>query len=160
MIDPREGDGGHITPDRNTRTCLEAMHGVCLLDWKSMRRALILGLALTLIAAGLVPLSPCALFSSKMAECAEVKVQSPCEQMHPHSAGALISRGSDKSCCFTSQAPLPELQFERIAVGPGVPIAVSHDTLALPSTRTYSAPLLVEASSPPSFQSLLCTFLF
>jgi len=122
-----------------------------------MRRVLILGLALSVFVAGLAPLSSCALFSSKMAECAEVKVQSPCE--HMHSAGTLISRGSDKSCCFTSRAPLPELQFERIVVGPGVPIPVSHDTLALPSTRTYSAPLLAEASSPPSFQSLLCTFL-
>jgi len=124
-----------------------------------MRRVLILGLALSVFVAGLVPLSACALFSSKMAECAEVKAQSPCEQMHPHTAGAQIFRGSDKSCCFASQAPLPERQFERDALGPGVSVAVSHDALALPSTRTFSAPLLVEVSSPPSFQSLLCTFL-
>ena len=51
--------------------------GVYLLDWKLMRRILILGLALSVFAAGLMPLSACALFSSKMAECAEVKRSRP-----------------------------------------------------------------------------------
>lgn len=130
-----------------------------MLDGMQMRSILILGLALSVFVAGLAPLSACAFLSSKMAECAEVQPQSPCEQMHPHSTGAQMSRGSDKSCCFTSQAPLPERQFERVALGPAVSIVVSRDTLALPSTTTFGLPLPVKASSPPSFQSLLCTFL-
>jgi hypothetical protein len=124
-----------------------------------MRRVLILGLALSLFAAGLAPLSACALLSSKMAECAEATTQSPCDQMYPHSAGYQFSKGSDKSCCVTSQAPLPELQFKGVEVAPAVTAAVPDSTLALPSVRPYSKLLVGENSSPPSFQSLLCTFL-
>ncbi len=152
-------DGDHITRRRDTRRCQENAQGVYLLEWKVMRRVLILGLALSVFTAGLVPLSACALFSSRIAECAEVTAQSPCDQMHPHSAGAQFSRGSDKSCCITSQAPLPELQFKASEVGPAVTIAVPQVTLAVPSTRPYSTLLLVGNPSPPSFQSLLCTFL-
>lgn len=159
MIHPRQGDGGHIAPDRSTRTCFEAMQGVYLLHWKLMRRVLILGLALTVIAAGLMPLSACALLSSRMAECAKATTQSPCDQMHPHSTGAQLSSRSAKSCCVTSQAPLPELQFKTVAVGPAVTTVVSQNTLAVPSTTPHSLLLVLENPSPPSVQSLLCTFL-
>jgi hypothetical protein len=124
-----------------------------------MRRILILGLALSVFTAGLMPLSACALLSSKMAECAEATTQSPCDQMFPHTAGAQFARGSDKFCCFASQAPLPELQFNEVQVGPAITIAVVQNTLAVSSARPYSTLLFAEDSSPPSFQSLLCTFL-
>jgi hypothetical protein len=124
-----------------------------------MRRVLIVGLALSVFTAGLVPLSACALFSSKIAECAEVTAQSPCDQMYPHGAETKFSRGSDKSCCATSQAPLPELQLKGVEVGPAATMAVPLDTLAIPSHRPYSTLHAVENPSPPSFQSLLCTFL-
>ncbi len=159
MYDSPQRDGGHITPDRDTRTCLETMQGVNLLDWKLMRRVLILGLALSVVAAGLMPLSACALLCSRVAECAEATTQSPCDQMHPQSSGAQFSRGSDKSCCVTSQAPLPELQFKAAEVGPAVTIAAFQNTLAVSSARPYGTLLVVENPSPPSFQSLLCTFL-
>jgi hypothetical protein len=124
-----------------------------------MRRVFVLGLAISVFAAGLMPLSACALLSSKMAECAETTTQSPCDQMYTHSAGAEFSGGSDKSCCLTSQAPLPELQFKGIEVGLAVVIAVSQNTLPVRAATPYSTFLLVENPSPPSFQSLLCTFL-
>ena len=135
------------------------MQGVYLLDLELMRKILIFGLALSLFVAGFAPLSACALLSSKMAGCAEATTQSPCNQMPPHSTGTQYSRGSDKSCCFTSQAPLPEIQFTGVQVGPAIKIAAALSTLAVPSTRHYSTLLVVETSSPPCFQSLLCTFL-
>jgi hypothetical protein len=152
-------DGDHITQRRDRRACLETMRGVNLLYWNLMRRVLIFGLAFSVFAAGLMPLSACALLSSKKAECAEPTAQSPCDQMHPHSAGTQLSTGSDKSCCVTSQAPLPELQFKGVEAGPSVTMAVPLYTLAIPSLRPYSTLLVVENPSPPSFQSLLCTFL-
>ena len=157
--DPSLRDDRHITWQRDTRTCLQTMRRVYLLDWKVMRRLLILGLALSVVTAGLVPLSACALFSSKMGECAEVTAQSPCDQMYPHGAGTQLSRGSDKSCCVASQAPLPELQFKGVEAGPAVTIALLQGTLAVPSARPYRTFLAVENASPPSLQSLLCTFL-
>jgi hypothetical protein len=132
--------------------------GVYLLEWRVMRRVLILGLALSVVTAGLVPLSACALFSSKIAECAEVTAQSPCDQMYHHSAGAQFSRGSDKSCCVTSQAPIPELQFKGVEAGPSVAMAVPY-TLAIQRPRPYSTLLVFENPSPPCLQSFLCTFL-
>jgi hypothetical protein len=159
MDNASQCDGGHISPVRDTRTCLGTMKGVYLLNWKLMRRVLIFGLAFSVFAAGLMPLSACALLSSKMAECAEARTPSPCDQMYAPSAGTQLSRSSDKSCCFASQAPLAESQFKGAEVGPPVTVAGSQDTLAVPSVRPYSRVLVVENPSPPSFQSLFCTFL-
>src|SRR5579864_1556172 len=124
-----------------------------------MRSALIFGLALSIIAAGLMPLSACALLSSKMAECAEPTPQSPCDQMHPHSSGAQSLEDSNKSCCVSSQAPLPELQLKAVVVGPAIAVAVSRNILVVPSATPYSPLPSMESLSPPSSQSLLCTFL-
>jgi hypothetical protein len=124
-----------------------------------MRGVIILGLVLSVIAAGLGPLSACALLSSKMAECADTKVQSPCDQMHHKSAGTQFTQSSDSSCCVTSQAPLPELQFKGVEATPSVLVADTRNTLVVLSTRPSDTLLVVEYPSPPSFQSLLCTFL-
>lgn len=152
-------DGDHITWEGETRKCGEKVQGVYLLEWKAMRRVLILGLALSVFTAGLAPLLACALFSSKIAECAEATSQSTCDQMCLHSAGAQISRGSDKSCCVTSQAPIPELQFKGTEAGLSVAMAVPLYTLAIHSPRPYNTLLVFEIPSPPSLQSLLCAFL-
>jgi hypothetical protein len=146
---------GNGTREHNGRACEKPS----MLNCRVMRRVLILGLALSVFAAGLMPLSACALLTSKMAECAEAITQSPCDQMHSHGAGTQFFKGPDKSCCVISQAPLPELQFQAMVVGPAVAIAVPQNTLAVPSARAYSTLLVVENPSPPSFQSLLCTFL-
>jgi len=135
------------------------MHAVYLLNWKVMRRVLILGLALSVIAAGLVPLSACALFSSKMAECAEGTAPSPCDQMRSHSSEAQSFKDANKSCCGISQAPLPELQFKAMVVGPAITTEVSQQTLAVPKAAPYNPLLFIANPSPPSSQSLLCTFL-
>ena len=82
MGDASQRDGGHITPNRDTRTSLESMRGVYLLDWKLMRRVLIFGLAFSVFAAGLMPFSACALLSSKIGKSAEATTPSPCDQMY------------------------------------------------------------------------------
>src|ERR1700739_1791007 len=124
-----------------------------------MRRVLSFGLAFSVFTVGLAPLSACGLLSSRVAECAGGNTQSSCDRVHAHSAGTQFARGSDKSCCVTPQAPLPELQFKGTEVGPAVTIAAPQNTLAIPSARPYSTRFPVENPSPPSFQSLLCTFL-
>src|SRR5690349_10433847 len=118
-----------------------------------MRRVLIFGLAFSVVAAGLMPVSACALLSSKMAECAEATTPSPCDQMYAPSAQMQLSRSSDKSCCFASQAPLAESQFKGVEVGPAVTIAVSQDVLAVPNAKLFGGLFVTEDSSPPSFQS-------
>ena len=133
--------------------------GGYLLDCYQMRRAFILGLAVTVIAAGLMPLSACALLTSKMAECAEAAAQSPCDRMHPQSSGAQSFQNSSKSCCIVSQAPLPELQFKALAIGPAIATDIIPRLFAVP-TAALCNPLQVLASpSPPASLSLLCTFL-
>lgn len=158
MLSSPRRDGSHITSQRDTRKCLQSMQGVYLLNWKLVHRVLI-GLVLSVIAAGLMPFSACALLSSKMAECSEPKAQSPCDQMHHQNTGTQLTRSSDKSCCVASQAPLPELRFRGVEAGPAVIVAANENTLVVPSTRPCNTLIVVEYPSPPSFQSLLCTFL-
>jgi|SRR5208283_4230921 len=132
-----------------------------MLNWELMRRLLIIGIALSVFAAGLVPLSACAMLSSGVAECAQAMPQLPCHQMHTHKGGAQLSSGSDKSCCTTSQAPLPEMQYKAAEVSlTATTVAVTVNMLAVPPIRSSSTLLaVVEKPSPPSFQSLLCIFL-
>ena len=159
LDDSSQRDGGHIARWWEKRTYLETVPAVYLLKWKIMRRVLILGLALSVITAGLVPLSACALFSSKMAECAGATAQSPCDQMRPHSSEAQSFKDANKSCCVISQAPLPELQFKTMVVGPAITTEVSQQILAVPSVTHYNPLAFIANPSPPASQSLLCTFL-
>ena len=124
-----------------------------------MRRVLILGLALSLIAAGLVPLSACALFSSQLGECKQAMIESPCDQMGSHNGETQVSGSSDKSCCVISQAPAPELQYKAAEAGPAATVTVSQIMLMVPSLGPSPTFPIVEDSSPPSVQSLFCTFL-
>jgi len=126
-----------------------------------MRRVLIFGLALSVFVAGLAPLSACAMLSSGAAECAQAMSQWPCHQMHAHKGEAQLSGASDKSCCTTSQAPLPEMQYKAAEVSlAATTVAVTVNMLAVPPIRPSRTLLtVVEKPSPPSFQSLLCTFL-
>jgi hypothetical protein len=130
-----------------------------MLDCRSMRRVLILGLVLSIVATGLVPLSTCALISARVAECAQLSDPSPCDHMDSKSGETQISRSADQSCCVISQAPLPEFQFNEVQVGPAVTIAEIQNALQVPIARAETAFVVVENSSPSSFQSLLCTFL-
>jgi hypothetical protein len=132
-----------------------------MLEWNLMRRLFILGLALSVFTAGLVPLSACAMLSSGAAECAQATTQSPCDHMQSHKGGAQLSGGSNDSCCAISQAPLPEMQYKAAEVSPATTtIAVTVKMLAVPPIRPSSTLLaVVENPSPPSLQSLFCTFL-
>jgi hypothetical protein len=124
-----------------------------------MRRVLILGLALSLTAAGMVPLSACALLSSQASECKRAMAESPCDQMDSHNAATQISMGSDNSCCAISQAPAPELQYKVAEAGPAATITVTQIMLMVRSLGPSPTFSIVENPSPPSFQSLFCTFL-
>lgn len=132
-----------------------------MLEWKLMRRLFILGIALSVFAAGLVTLPACTMFSSGVAECAQAMTQSPCDQMHPHKGGARLSGASDNSCCAVSQAPLPEMQYKAAEVSlAATTVAVTVNMLAVPPIKPLSTLLaLVEEPSSPSLQSLFCTFL-
>jgi hypothetical protein len=133
--------------------------GGYLLNCYSMRRAFILGLAFSILAAGLMPLSACALLTSKMAECAEATAQSPCDRMHPQSSGAQSFQNSSKSCCIISQAPLPELQFKELAIGPALATDIIPRLFAVSTAALYNPLLVLASPSPPASLSLLCTFL-
>lgn len=131
-----------------------------MLEWNLMRRLLIIGLALSVFTAGVVPLSVCAMLSGA-AECAEATTQSPCGHMQSHKGEAQLSGGSDNSCCAISQAPLPEMQYKAAEVSlAATPIAPTLDMLAvLPTGPSSTLLAVVENPSPPSLQSLFCTFL-
>jgi hypothetical protein len=130
-----------------------------MLEWWLMRRLLILGIALMVFVAGLVPLSACAMLSSGATECAQEMTQSPCHQMQAHNGGAQLSGGSDSSCCAISQAPLPEMQYKAADVSPATTTTVTSNLLVVPPSSSSTTLSVVENPSPPSFQSLLCTFL-
>jgi hypothetical protein len=133
--------------------------GGYLLNCYQMRRALILGLAFSILAVGLMPLSACALLTSKTAECAEATAQSPCDRMHPQSSGEQSFQNSSKSCCIISQAPLPELQFKALAIGPAIVTDITPQLFAVPTAALYNSLLVIASPSPPASLSLLCTFL-
>lgn len=124
-----------------------------------MRRVLILGLVFSVFIAGLAPLSACALFSAKMAECAELTTKSLCDQMEPHSPGGQSFKESNTYCCTVAQAPLPELQFKAAAPGPAVTLALAQDIFTAPNATPHAPLHFTENASPPRFPSLLCTFL-
>lgn len=85
--------------------------------------------------------------------------ESPCDQMDSHNGVTQISSGSDKSCCAISQAPAPELQYKAAEAGPAATITVTQIMLMVPGLGPSPTFPIVENSSPPSFQSLFCTFL-
>ncbi len=109
--------------------------------------------------AGLVPLSACALLSSRPAECVQAMSQSPCNHMQPPDERARLSGGSDRSCCTTSQAPLPEMQYKAADVSPATTITVTSNLIVVTPSSSLTTLSVVENPSPPSLQSLLCTFL-
>lgn len=87
--------------------------------------------------------------------------ESLCDQMDSHNGETQISMGSDKSCCATSQAPAPELQYKAAEISlAATTVAVTFNMLAVPPVRLSSTLLAhAEEPSPPSLQSLFCTFL-
>src|SRR6266567_5030233 len=124
-----------------------------------MRRILSLAIVLSFAGLGPVPLSACALFSSKLAECATPKTQSRCEKMNMDESGTQLVPVSDTSCCSVSQAPIPQSQFKGSDLSLAAPIAVLNPTGDTPRIQRLLPVLLVRDLSPPRLQSFLCIFL-
>lgn len=124
-----------------------------------MRRSLIFALALGLIGLGPVPLSVCALLTSKLAECATPKTESRCDQMNMDESGTQLVAASDTSCCIVSKAPVPKLQYKASNLSLAAPLAVLGLTGDTPRVQRLPLVLIAQDVSPPSVQSLLCTFL-
>src|SRR6266571_1324842 len=121
-----------------------------MVDSKSVRRSLIFGLALSPVGLGTGPLSACALLTSQLAECATPQTQPQCDQMNMDESGTQLVAAPDTSCCLVSKAP---------DLSPAAPVPVldpAGDTLRIQRLQPV---LIVEDLSPPSVQSLLCTFL-
>jgi len=124
-----------------------------------VKRALIFGLALSLVGLGPVPLSACALLNSKLAECATPKTQSQCDQMKMDETRTRLVAASVASCCALSKAPTPELQPKASDLSLAASIAVLNPTGDTLRVQRLLPVLVVQDLSPPSFQSLLCIFL-
>jgi hypothetical protein len=130
-----------------------------MVDSRLVRRSLIFALALSLVGLGPVSLSACALRTSKLAECATPKTQSRCDQMNLDESGTQVVTASDTSCCSISNAPVPQSQNKASGLSLAAAIAVLDPTGDTPNIQRLSPVLIVHDLSPPSLQSLLCTFL-
>jgi len=73
--------------------------------------------------------------------------------------GAQVAAASNTSCCSISKAPIPQLQYKVSDLSLAAPIAVLDPTSETPRVQRLPRVFLVHDLSPPSFQSLLCTFL-
>ncbi len=124
-----------------------------------MRRSLIFGLALSLVGLGTGPLSACALLTSQLAECATPQTRSQCDQMNMGESGTQRVAAPDTSCCFVSKAPIPQLQSKAVNLSLAAPVAVLDAAGDTPRTQRLPPGVTVQDLSPPSVQSLLCTFL-
>jgi hypothetical protein len=121
---------------------------------------LILGLALILAGLGPVPLSACALFSAKPAECATPKTQTRCDRMNMDEVGTRAVASASTSCCHVAQAPLPEPQYKSYDLSlSAVPSVIRGALLEPPAAGNQGPAVDVQDPSPPPLQSLLCTFL-
>lgn len=130
-----------------------------MVDSKLVRRSLIFAVALSLVGLSLVPLSACALLTLKLAECATPKTQPRCGQMNMNEIGSQLVAASDTSCCVVSNPPVPQLQYKASNLSLPAPIAVLDLTGDTPRIQQPPLVHIVQDVSPPSVQSLLCTFL-
>ena len=125
-----------------------------------MRRSLIFALALSLPGLGPVPLSACAVFTSKMVECATPQTQSQCDQMNMDDGNAKVAAAPDGSCCSLSNAPVPATLQKASGLSVPATSIVLLDTVSnIPRANEQRRAEIEQALSPPPLQSLLCTFL-
>lgn len=141
--------------------CLAAVCAKVGVEMK-MRRLLSLLVALGLAGLGTVPLSACALAHSRASECAAPQTKTHCARMgmeHAKQPPVTIAK-SRKSCCTISQAPLPEVQTWAGSLTVAAPLTfASRAVAAMRPVESAWFPEIAQHSSPPSRQSLLCTFL-
>jgi len=130
-----------------------------VVEWIPVRRSLILALALSLVGLGPLPLSACALRSSKLAECATPQTQSECDKMNMNESGTRFVASPDRSCCF-AKAPLPVSQYKSSDLALASAHAVVPDPIGIaPHVQNIYQAVSPHDTSPPGLQSLLCTFL-
>jgi hypothetical protein len=127
-----------------------------------MRRILSFAVALGLTGVGPLPLSACALVSSQPSECASPQTRTQCERMgmdQAELASPKVSAAS-KNCCIVSQAPAPDAQTWAgnfsVTAAPAIVSGVIVATQPFENERPRD---VKQNSSPPTLQSLLCTFL-
>ena len=124
-----------------------------------MRRLLTLALSLSLTGVGPLPLSLCAIFSSKLAECATPKTPSPCDTMNMGDNGTSLT-APNGPCCSLDNAPVAarQHQFSQPSLTTSAVVMVSSAWMLPRIERTW--PTEIERYiSPPPLESLLCTFL-
>ena len=124
-----------------------------------MRPAVIFTLVLSLVELGMGPLSSCALFSSKLAECATPETQLQCAQMNMDESDLQLVPASDTSCCSISQAPIPQPQFKGSDVSLAAPSVILTPADDTPRVHSLLPDPIAPDTSPPRLQSLLCIFL-
>jgi|SRR5690242_1564625 len=124
-----------------------------------MRRMLTLVLSVSLTGVGPVPLSLCAIFSSKLAECSTPTAQSPCDSMNMGESGTAVVAPTGP-CCNLDNAPVAtrQHQFAQPLLTNSVALPVLS-AVTLPGIERTWPNHIEESVSPPPLQSLLCTFL-
>src|SRR5690242_17919979 len=124
-----------------------------------MRRLLTLALSLSLTGVGPLPLSLCAIFSSKLAECATPKTPSPCDTMNMGDNSTRLL-APNAPCCNLDQAPTAarQRQFSQPSLATSAVLIVSSARM-LPRIEGTWPTDIEQYLSPPPLQSLLCTFL-
>ena len=126
----------------------------------TVRRLAIFALALSMAGLGPVPLSACAIVSSRMAECATLERQSECNQMSTHE-GIMNGAGTPNgSCCSLSADPVPATRHKPFEASLADDAALFVEvTRELPNRREQRPVQIEHTLSPPPLQSLLCIFL-
>jgi hypothetical protein len=129
-----------------------------------VRRAIISAIVLSMAVLAPTPVSVCALFSFQIAKCETAKTQ--CDEMdmerNVQDDASYLSPSCHLgvACCIVSQTPRPEAQYksnETLVPIARVSVNAEANTLFIPKE---SIPVFQwQDLSPPSFQSLLCTFL-
>jgi hypothetical protein len=120
---------------------------------------LIFVMALALTGLGPVPLSACALFSGRMAECATPASAPTCDHAGMKTSGSRLAVPLHGSCCHSMPPASVRQQNSSDFSLPAIPVKL----LDAISTFTYpqkecSFDTLADPSPPP-LQSVLCIFL-
>jgi hypothetical protein len=127
-----------------------------------MRRIFALMVAFGAASLGPLQASACSMLHGQPSGCANAATKTDCERMgmnRTEKATFTVSN-SAKSCCAISHAPLPDARTLAGSFAVAVPPALA--TCAVVSAKLLESawsPEIARDSSPPSLQSLLCTFL-
>jgi hypothetical protein len=74
-------------------------------------------------------------------------------------SGTQLVAASDTSCCVVSKASIPQFQYKASDLSVAAPVEVLDPTGDTPLIQRLPPILIVPELSPPTLQSLLCTFL-